>query len=85
MTTKKHHTAGTYPMYLTEKIITAENGIIKELELSLYHTDEINVGDTYTHTYKDNDFTVSKVLEHRFPAKGNHAQETHWYHLLLTR
>lgn len=55
------------------------------MELTLYSADEINEGDTYSHQRAGNDFTVSEVLGHKFPAKGDHKQETHWYRLLLTR
>lgn len=81
--TKKHHT-GTYPMYLTEKVIRVEGGIQKELELTLYSIDEISVGDSYEHSWKGNWFTVKEVKETR-PAKGNHQQPTHWYHIVIQK
>ena len=84
-TNKKHHSIGIYPMYLTERITLMENGVIKKMEITAYSVDEINRGDTYLHKQADNNFTISEVLEHKFPAKGDHKQETHWYRLLLTR
>lgn len=83
MATKKHHT-GTYPMYLTEKVIRVENEQVKEAELTLYSIDEISVGDSYEHIYKNNWFTVKEVKETR-PAKGNHPQPTHWYHIVIQK
>lgn len=82
---KKHHSIGVYPMYLTERITLIENEAIKKMEITAYSVEEINKGDTYSHKRVGNDFTVSEVLEHKFPAKGDHKQETHWYRLLLTR
>lgn len=80
----KSHNAGIYPMYLTEKVIRGEDGIQKELELTLYSINEISVGDRYEHIRNGNWFSVKEVKETR-EAKGNHPQPTQWYHIILSR
>ncbi|GEM_PF-3287530 len=80
----KTHTAGICPMYLTQKDISFRNEQLVETVITCYHTEEISVGDIYQHMRRENEFTVSEIMEQR-PANGNHSQPTTFYKLRLKR
>jgi hypothetical protein len=79
------HVVGTYPMYLTEKVLKVENEIQKEILITCYSENKINVGDLYQHKIKYNEFKVSEVISEKFPALGNHKKEVYYYSLRLTK